>query len=108
MDDAMSSKKENRAGSSFALFDPSGQPDLLARLQRLPPAKRTCLWRGSLGEALADVAPHLAVLQPRSTFGRWFLGAGKGHGIICTSEAGLDELAAHFRSLLLVAAYPLG
>lgn len=97
-------------GPYVAIIDPSNDPEMLRRIEKLPTSKRCCLWRGDLGKQLASVAPYLVQLIPNSVFGRWFLGAGEGikTSLICASTAGLEALNAHFRRLILVNAHPLG
>lgn len=93
----------------FAVFDPC-RNELLARTRRLAASRQTCLWSGTLGAALADCAPHLVALAPNTAFFRQFLATGDSfdHGYLCLSTASLDELAAHFQRLVMVAAPPHG
>ncbi|MDJ0835834.1 MAG: DUF4123 domain-containing protein [Acidobacteriota bacterium] len=96
--------------SLYALVDTALKGPPAERVLKLNHRVKRCLFRGSLGETLRDVAPYLIDLKAQTTFARWFLGPGNGlqYGLAFESPAGLDELNAHFRHLLLAGVFPLG
>lgn len=85
------------------LLDAARDPGLPSLIRRSRLDHR-CLLRGRLPPVLADVAPYLVSLSPRSAFTKAVLdqGWGESWGVFLRSQAILPELARHFRELLLV------
>ena len=81
-----------------------------ASAERLPQViaqhgvESVCLLRGEVDTDLAQVAPYLVRLDPKSPFTDWVLNEGwaKHWGIFVVSKSDLRTLRQHFRSLLTV------
>lgn len=89
--------------SVFAILDGAAIPDLLDALYEQEP-EHCCLYRGDLEPDLAETAPYLVRLDPRSRFTEWLLAQGWGRdwGIFAIANADLKTMQRHFRRFLLV------
>jgi len=87
----------------FAVLDGASVPDLLRKLYDTKP-EHECLYRGELKPDLAEVAPYLARLEPRSEFAGWVIQQGWGNhwGVFAVSPADLPAMRHHFRRFLIV------
>ena len=89
---------------TYAVLDGASVPDLLDRLYGDEPPEFVCLYRGELEPDLAEVAPYLVHLKPKSTFTEWLLGNcwGNHWGIFAMSTEDIDVIRRHFRNFLMV------
>ena len=87
----------------YAVLDGASVEGLLQRLNDYQPAAE-CLYRGELAPDIAEVAPYLVQLDPKSAFCDWVLNAGWGKhwGIFAVSRADLRTMRRHFRNFLTV------
>jgi hypothetical protein len=87
----------------FAILDGASVPDLLDMLYEREP-EHICLYRGELEPDIAEVAPYLVRMEPRSTFTDWVLERGWGNhwGVFAITQADLTGLRQHFRRFLTV------
>lgn len=87
----------------YAILDGASIPNLLDKLYDLSPLF-CCLFRGELAPDMAEVAPYLVKLEPRSEFTNWLIGQGWGNhwGIFVLSEADFRAMRRHFRTFLIV------
>ena len=87
----------------YTVLDGASVPDLVPRLYQLEP-EHACLYSGELAPDMAEVAPYLVQLQPRTEFSDWVLEQGWGHhwGILAHSYSGLKAVRHHFRGFLKV------
>ena len=62
------------------------------------------IFLGRLPRVLAEAAPYLVKLDPKTNFARWMISRGWGDnwGIFAISSATLDELLINFRRFLMV------
>lgn len=91
--------------ATFALLDGAGTPGLLDRLYGTGGLKFECLYNGEIEPDIAEVAPYIARLEPKSEFAAWVLGGwGESRGILAQAQAGteLPVLRRHFRKLGMV------
>ena len=86
----------------YCLQDTAASPRLHPNLV-LSQTDQACLFQGNLPALVAENAPYLARLRAGSPYARWFVRESWGHawGLYCSSHAGIMELSAHFRRLLL-------
>lgn len=86
-----------------AIIDAARDPRIYDALQNMEVDAR-CLYRGTLPDALARVAPYLVHLNLDSAFGRFYMRNGwkESWGVLLKSERTFLELHKHFRSLLIV------
>jgi hypothetical protein len=77
--------------------------------ENLDTAKAKCLlyrslYKGSIGEALADLAPYLFDFSDAPDFRKWYMenGWGNAWGIMMQSTLPFEETYRHFRKFLLV------
>jgi hypothetical protein len=93
----------SEAQSVYGVLDGASVPGLL---ERLAGAKEeyACLYRGELGQDLAEAAPYLIKLRRQSPLTEWMLSEGWGQhwGIFASSPLGLEALRRHFRGFLRV------
>ena len=89
---------------TYAVLDGASVPDLLDRLYGDEPPEFVCLYRGELEPDLAEVAPYLVHLKPKSPFTEWLLGNcwGNHWGIFAMSTEDIDVIRRHFRNFLFV------
>lgn len=87
----------------YAVLDGASVPGLLKKLYTLKP-EHICLYRGELAPDLAECAPYLVRLEPKSEFAPWVLaeGWGKHWGIFALTKADLKDMRKHFRTFLRV------
>lgn len=87
----------------YAILDGASVPDLPLKLFEMKPP-RYCLLSGELEPDMAEVAPYLVRLYPRTAFTDWLLREcwGKHWGIFAHSRKTLKEMRKHFRSLVTV------
>ena len=88
---------------SYAVLDGASVPDLPMKLFEMNPP-RYCLLTGELEPDMAEVAPYLVRLYPRTPFTEWVLKEcwRKHWGIFAHSRKTLNEMRKHFRSLVTV------
>ena len=87
----------------YAILDGASIPDLLDRLYGERP-EFCSLYRGGLKPDIAEVAPYLVRLEPRSALTQWVIERGWGNhwAIFAQAPADLDTLRRHFRRFLIV------
>ena len=87
----------------YAILDGASIEGLLEQLWQFAPS-HACLFAGKLEPSVAEAAPYLIELEPRSPFLRWLLERGWGQhwGIFATSEADLETVRKHLKTFLLV------
>ena len=87
----------------YAILDGSSIDGLLQQLWQLAPSN-ACLFAGKLDPSVAEAAPYLVELEPRSPFTRWLLEQGWGQhwGIFATSNTDLETVRKHLKTFLLV------
>jgi len=93
-----------RAGESlYAILDAARTFDIPFRL-RSANIEHDSLYQGQSKEILWHVAPYLVRCKQDAAFVHWVLeqGWGESWGIFLTSQAGLEDLQAHFRRFLFV------
>jgi len=92
-----------RDANVYAILDGACVSGLLDRLYQYEP-EFECLYRGELAPDLAEVAPYLVRLDPKSAFTDWVLesGWGKHWSIFAVSHADLATVRTHFRRFLTV------
>jgi hypothetical protein len=89
---------------AFAILDGGSIPDLLDKLYGVQRPEFGCLYAGELNPDLAEVAPYLVRLEPKSEFAKWVLGRGWGKhwGVFVIAALGFDEVRHHLRKFLIV------
>jgi hypothetical protein len=89
--------------SVYAVLDGASVPDLLGKLHAAK-EEWASLYRGELEPDLAEVAPYLVKLRPKSPLTDWILAEGWGNhwGIFAVTPVGLEALRRHFRKFLRV------
>lgn len=89
--------------NAYAVLDGASVPDLVSRLYELEP-EHACLYSGELAPDMAEIAPYLVHLQPKTDFSDWVFKHGWGNhwGILAHSYSGLRALRQHFRGFLRV------
>lgn len=87
----------------YAVLDGASVPDLRMKLFEMKPP-HYCLFTGDLEPDMAEVAPYLIRLLPKTPFTDWILreGFGKHWGIFAHSREPVEEMRKHFRSLITV------
>ena len=87
----------------YAVLDGANVPDLPMKLFEMNPP-RYCLFPGDLEPDMAEVAPYLVRLYPKTPFTDWVLKTfwGKNWGIVAHSRKTLEDMRGHFRSLINV------
>lgn len=92
-----------RGAQVYAILDGASVEGLLDSLYRFEP-EHVCLYRGEIGPDLAEVAPYLVRLDPKSAFTDWVIGKGWGNhwGIFAVSRADLSTMRRHLRRFLTV------
>jgi len=87
----------------FAILDGASVRELREKLHQLRP-EFECLYRGELEPDMAEVAPYLIRLEPKSEFTNWVLeqGWGKHWGIFACTRADLHTIRQHLRRFLTV------
>lgn len=88
---------------SYAILDGASVPELRMKLYEMKPPQ-FCLFTGELEPDMAEVAPYLVRLYPKTEFTEWVLNEfwGKNWGIFAQSRKPLQKLRNHFRSLITV------
>ena len=87
----------------FMLFDGAACAPLLDALYGADPPQFECLYRGDLGDDMAEVAPYIVRLERDSAFTAWALsGWGEHWGIIAVSPLAFAQTRLHFRKLNLI------
>src|SRR5207237_435347 len=96
--------QDERSVNTFAVLDGASIPDLLDQLYTKPRPEFVCLYRGELEPDIAEVAPYLVNLEPRTLFTDWLLteGWGKHWGIFVHTTDGLKAIRTHLRKFLMV------
>jgi hypothetical protein len=92
-----------RKASTYAILDGASVSGLLDQLYKHEP-EFECLYRGDIGPDLAEVAPYLIKLEPKSVFTDWVLNEGWGShwGVFAIARTDLPTLRRHFRRFLTV------
>lgn len=93
----------SRVTRVYAILDGASTPNLPMRLFEMQPP-HFCLFTGDLEADMLEVAPYLVRLLPNTPFTDWILreGWGKHWGIFAHSREPIEEMRAHFRSLITV------
>lgn len=88
---------------SYVILDGASVPDLPMKLYKMKPPNY-CLFTGELEPDMAEVAPYLVRLYPKTPFTDWVLKEcwGNNWGIFVHSRKPLPKLRNHFRSLITV------
>jgi hypothetical protein len=87
--------------SVYAVVDGAAIPDLINQLNHYQ-AEYICLYRGKIDLNLANVAPYLVALPPKSDVTQWVLSqAGNHPGIFASSTVSMSDMLKHFRTLLM-------
>jgi pSer/pThr/pTyr-binding forkhead associated (FHA) protein len=87
----------------FAILDAARDPKVLEVLRNCDQPYQS-LYEGVKGEVLAEFAPYLVEVSPKSTLIETLVGEAWGNswGIFLTSTIGFKETRRHFRHFLLV------
>ena len=86
----------------YAILDGASIPNLLSNLESYA-AEHVCLFRGELEPELAQTAPYLVLLKPKTAFTNWILsGFGRHWGIYAESRSSMMEMRKHFRKFIMV------
>jgi hypothetical protein len=95
--------KDDGSGT-FAILDGAAIPDLLDKLYGDQRPEFECLYTGEIEPDLAEVAPYLVRLEPKSGFTEWILGEGWGKhwGVFVVAPADFRALRHHLRHFLIV------
>jgi hypothetical protein len=86
------------------MLDGASVSGLLDRLESDRSLEVECLFRGTLEPDMAEVAPYLVRLDPKSEFTEWVVGTGWGQhwGTFLASRGSFRSLRNHLRALTLV------
>lgn len=87
----------------YAVLDGASVPDLPTKLYEMKPPYH-CLFTGDLEPDMAEVAPYLIQLHPKTPFAEWVVEEfwGKHWGIFIHSRKTLKDMRKHLRSLVTV------
>lgn len=87
----------------YVILDGANVPDLPMKLYEMKPPHH-CLFTGELEPDMAEVAPYLVQLHPKTPFSEWVTKEfwGKNWGIFIHSRKALSDMRKHFRSLVTV------
>jgi Domain of unknown function (DUF4123) len=88
---------------TYMVLDGASVSNLPMKLYEMRPP-RHCLLSGELEPDMAEVAPYLVRLFPKTPFTEWALSEfwGKNWGIFAQSRFPINEMRKHFRSLTTV------
>ncbi|SFK55931.1 protein of unknown function [Desulfomicrobium apsheronum] len=94
----------NKGWSAWLVLDPGCHPDALARLYALEPdTKKTLLFLDSRLEHMHELSPRILPVTPGSLILDWLEEHDpRGWGMVVASDAPIEDVLAHLRSLLLV------
>jgi hypothetical protein len=97
------SGRNGSSGDIFALLDCARDPRIYPLIKRQQ-INYSCLFAGDLPQELAEAAPYLVALSPRSRLTEALLTQGWGNswGVFLESTALLPDLRRHFRRFLQV------
>lgn len=89
---------------AYAILDGGSIPNLLDKLYGDQRPEFGCLYAGELTPDLAEVAPYLVRLEPKSEFTEWVLGQGWGNhwGVYVLAALDFDGVRHHLRKFLIV------
>jgi hypothetical protein len=95
--------KEDGA-SVYAILDGGSIPDLLDKLYGAQRPEFECLYTGEIKPDLAEVAPYLVRLEPKSEFTEWVIkeGWGKHWGVFVLAPVDFRAMRHHLRQFLMV------
>ncbi len=87
----------------YAVLDGASVSDLPMKLYEMKPPN-FCLFTGELESDMEEVAPYLVRLYPKTPFTEWVLSEcwGQHWGVFIHSRKTLNDMRAHFRSLVNV------
>jgi hypothetical protein len=90
--------------SVYAVLDGGSIPDLLDKLYGEQRPEFECLYTGEIKPDLAEVAPYLVRLEPKSEFTRWVMaeGWGKHWGVFVVAPVDFRAMRHHLRHFLIV------
>ncbi|MGC9969390.1 MAG: DUF4123 domain-containing protein [Bryobacteraceae bacterium] len=88
----------------FAVLDGASVPDLLDKLYGAQRPQFECLYTGEIKPDLAEVAPYLVRLEPKSEFTEWVIkeGWGKHWGVFVVAPVDFLAMRHHLRRFLMV------
>jgi hypothetical protein len=88
----------------FAVLDGGSVPDLLDKLYGAQRPEFECLYTGDIKPDLAEVAPYLVRLEPKSEFTEWVIGEGWGKhwGVFVVAPVDFLAMRHHLRRFLMV------
>lgn len=89
---------------AYAILDGGSVPDLLDKLYGAQRPEFECLYTGEVALDLAEVAPYLVRLEPKSEFTEWVIGEGWGKhwGVFVVAAAEFLDVRHHLRHFLIV------
>jgi hypothetical protein len=95
--------KEDGA-SVYAILDGGSIPDLLDKLYGAQRPEFECLYTGEIKPDLAEVAPYLVRLEPKSEFTEWVIKEGwdKQWGVFVVAPVDFLAMRHHLRQFLMV------
>lgn len=86
----------------YVIMDGASIPNLLPSLESYE-AEHVCLFRGELEPELAQTAPYLVLMTPKTALTNWILsGFGRHWGIFAVTRSSIMEMRKHFRKFIMV------
>ncbi len=87
----------------YAIIDAASCPDLEAKFKEHGP-EHECLFAGKLKQDVAQAAPYVALLEPKSDFTQWVISEGWGQhwGIFAAAPMELKFMHRQLRKYLMV------
>jgi hypothetical protein len=95
---------KEEGASVYAILDGGSIPDLLDKLYGAQRPEFECLYTGEIKPDLAEVAPYLVRLEPKSEFTEWVIGQGWGKhwGVFVVAPVDFLAMRHHLRRFLMV------
>ncbi len=90
--------------NAYAVLDGASVPDLLDKLYGAVRPEFECLYTGEIKPDLAETAPYLVRLDPKSEFTEWVFaeGWGKHWGVFAVAPVDFRSFRKHLRKFLIV------